>query len=170
MVLFRRKYETIHLALSCFTHGLRNLCGDLLSPDFSQGLTVELESYVDVIAGLAPHLEITRRLDRDDGSLLPQQRAMIFRIGRTLLRNVVRHAAAQKLTVILTREKTSWLLRVEDNGKGFTVPENWESYKREKHYGMYMANTFAQSMGGTMTVTSKPGHGTRIDVRIPITT
>jgi len=94
--------------------------------------------------------------------------ASYFRICRTLLKNVAQHARATRASIDFHVLGQTLCLKIEDNGCGFTVPADWESHKRQKHYGMYMANYFAESIGGKLQVASTPGGGTRITVTSPL--
>lgn len=145
---------------------LRNVCGQLLLPDFRYGLAAELETFADVIQGMYPSLTIERDLQDLDYSLSKEEQACLYRIFRTLLKNIGQHSEASEASLSLKEEDDCILLILSDNGKGFVVPDDWEVFRANKHYGMYMANYFAESMGGTLTVTSRPGAGTRSEVRV----
>ncbi|MDJ0841751.1 MAG: two-component regulator propeller domain-containing protein [Acidobacteriota bacterium] len=149
---------------------LRNICGDLLSPDFAYGLETELDSYADVMEGRHSGLSIHRVFEFEENRLAPEQKAMLFRICRTLLKNVGKHAHADRATLSLQTDDDAVNLTVMDNGRGFQVPPDWETFKRNKHYGMYMVSYFAESMGGSLKVVSTPGKGTTVTVTTPIQT
>lgn len=146
---------------------LRNICGDLLSPDFQFGLDTELDGYIDMVED-REGLKIERTLASDEAELEPQQMVTYFRICRTLLKNVAKHAQATHVRVLFAVEDDTIHLSIEDDGCGFVVPEDWESFKRNKHYGMYMANYFAESIGGCLRVDSTLGEGTNIEVYSPL--
>ncbi len=146
---------------------LRNICGDLLSPDFVCGLDAELDGYMDMVEE-REKLTIHRNLDSDRAGLDQHQMATFYRICRTLLKNVARHADARQVRVDFRAEMGLILLQIEDDGRGFEVPEDWDAFKRAGHYGMYMANYFAASIGGTFQVDAKPGEGTKVTVTAPL--
>ena len=146
---------------------LRNLCGELLAPDFDQGLVVEIGSFLDATAAAYPELTIETHLT-PAGEPAREVQALLFRIFRTLVKNVVKHASATRLRVCLQNHSGSLVLKVEDDGQGFCVPETWEIFKKNKHYGMYMAAYFAETAGGTLQVRSKPGEGTSVSVILPL--
>lgn len=146
---------------------LRDVCGDLLAPDFEAGLDVEMDAYADVMEKRCPGLAIHRELDEPD-RLSPEQMACLFRIYRTLLKNVDKHAKATQVSLQLKVSQENIFMEIKDNGVGFTVPENWEMFKKNKHYGMYMARYFAESLGGCLEVTSQLGAGTTVRVTAPV--
>ena len=147
---------------------LRNLCGDLLVPDFRYHLKTELDAYASTIEGLYPGLVIQRDLRTDGRELAKELQIVLYRIYRTLLRNVGKHAGATLAVVTLALEDGKVSLKIRDNGRGFAVPADWETLKRQKHYGLYMANYFAKAVGGSFAVSSEPGHGTLVEVTAPL--
>ncbi|MEM6326700.1 MAG: triple tyrosine motif-containing protein, partial [Bacteroidota bacterium] len=79
------------------------------------------------------------------------------------LHNVVRHAEAGQVQVVLGRENGSILLSVEDDGRGFD-PLGAGS----RGHGLRSMRQRAERMGGSLSVTSSPGEGTRLVVEIPM--
>lgn len=94
----------------------------------------------------------------------PWLRDAVLRITREAVTNAARHGNARLITVGLTQTKRFLSLRVEDNGVGFdpqkTVLENG-------HFGLVGMMERAESLGGEFNVTSQPGRGTTIEVKLP---
>ena len=91
----------------------------------------------------------------------------LFRICQESLHNVVRHANASKVVIELRREKDQVLLSIQDNGTGFFVTDDITKRVAEKHYGLAGMKERAESVGGTLKITSKPGTGTKVEAFIP---
>jgi len=159
--------EIAEEALPQVCHHLRNTCGVLLRPDFREGLAFELDAFADVVESMYPSLTIARELGDVDDQLSPEQKAVLYRIYRTLLENVGKHACATDARVRLEHLDDNICLHIEDNGCGFEVPDDWESLKQDKHYGMVMVDYFTRSLGGRFSVVSSPGRGTAITVTLP---
>jgi signal transduction histidine kinase len=87
----------------------------------------------------------------------------LFRIIQEALNNVVKHAQVDKTSVTLQFENAHVLAQVEDHGQGF-APE--AIYTAEKHIGLSTMRERAEMMGGTLTIDSRPGEGTRITVEL----
>ena len=155
-------------ALPGLCDSLRNICSDLLAPDFRFGLRAELDAHADIVEGRNPDLHILRHFDIPEGALEARAMAALFRIYRTLLKNVVVHARAKQVEVSLQGREGTLELVVADDGVGFQVVQDWEELKRNKHYGMFMAHYFAETIGGTLAVDSAPGKGTRVSVTLPL--
>lgn len=88
----------------------------------------------------------------------------IFRIAQESLSNVARHAAASQVRLRLVRSTgKSIRLDVEDDGRGFD--------HRTRHpagLGLLGAAERAAALGGTLTLDSAPGRGTRLSVELPL--
>jgi signal transduction histidine kinase len=100
--------------------------------------------------------------------LPPEVETALFRITQEALTNVVRHAQAHSVTVLLEKRETSVMLIVEDDGKGFDVTRVMDSRPRERNLGLYGMRERASFLGGTLTIESTLGTGTTVFVGIPL--
>ena len=95
------------------------------------------------------------RLDGDRASA-------VFRIFQECLTNVARHAEAQSVRASLDMQDEDLLLVVEDDGKGFCESEVVGSL------GVLGMKERAAAWGGSVLVSSSPGKGTTVTVRVPL--
>jgi signal transduction histidine kinase len=88
----------------------------------------------------------------------------LFRIAQEALNNALKHAEATVITVTLNAGSQFVELEILDNGKGFDPQEI------DGQGGMGMGNIRerTQTLGGQFTISSQPGSGTRVWVRVPI--
>ena len=93
---------------------------------------------------------------------------IVFRSVQEAINNVVQHAAASHVRVFVHTNDTEVFVRVEDDGKGFALPDSRVQLARGEHWGLVGMMERAESVGGTCTITSKPGHGTKIRITIPL--
>jgi PAS domain S-box-containing protein len=100
--------------------------------------------------------------------LPPELELVLFRIVQEALTNSGKHAAAQQIRVTLVFENGMARLQVEDDGKGFDFTEA-AGPTRVSGLGLYGMRERAELLGGTLTVSSVPGHGTRVTAYIPLT-
>ena len=91
----------------------------------------------------------------------------LLRISQAALTNVIKHAGASEVTIRLQFGTRDVTLRITDNGHGFT-PENCPG-SPDGHFGLLGMSERAKRLDGHLQVTSAPGSGTCIEVRIPIT-
>jgi PAS domain S-box-containing protein len=88
-----------------------------------------------------------------------------FRIFQECLTNVIRHAQAKSVRVDLCQEEESILLVVEDDGIGFCESGFSNSLGSLGLLGM---KERAQFCGGDVHISSSPGNGTKVTVRVPV--
>ncbi|WCK55714.1 sensor histidine kinase [Aneurinibacillus sp. Ricciae_BoGa-3] len=88
----------------------------------------------------------------------------IFRIMQESLSNILRHAKANKVEVTLNIIRNKIHFRITDNGVGFSM----EDGKKSSSYGMGLMRERVAEIGGVFNVSSAPGHGTMIEVIVPL--
>lgn len=86
----------------------------------------------------------------------------IFRIVQEALSNILRHADATKVKLLLTEENQYIHLYIGDDGKGFDIHE-----ERMASYGLKTMRERCEQIGGTYNIRSKTDEGTYIEIRIP---
>jgi PAS domain S-box-containing protein len=87
-----------------------------------------------------------------------------YRIAQESLTNVARHSGASRVDVSLRLEEGVLLLSVEDDGAGFDP----ERLSESKGLGVVGMRERASLIGGALSIGSRPGGGTRIDLRVPL--
>ncbi len=156
-----RAIESIHLAIQ----DIRN---------FIFGLRPELLEGASLIGGIAALVEEYRHNTMVDIELrVPESVAeppadvtgQILAIVSESLSNVVRHSRASRAVVGLTaaNEGHGYELRIEDNGVGFDPA----GVGRLGHQGLANTRARAAQIGGTVTIDSQPGAGSRVVVLVP---
>jgi len=86
----------------------------------------------------------------------------LFRVLQEALTNVARHAEASRVEVALGFADQRWTLSIRDDGAGFV-----HDHRRRGDIGLVGMRERAQILGGQFSVTTAPGTGTLIEVRIP---
>jgi PAS domain S-box-containing protein len=124
------------------------------------GLVKALRTHAAAVQG---RIGLPVVIEADDIGRLPHSAEdALYRIAQEALHNVVKHANARHVRIGLTASSRDVRLAVEDDGIGFdpsTVPSG--------HLGLAGMRARADKVGGTLTVTSRPGGGTRIEVSVP---
>jgi signal transduction histidine kinase len=92
----------------------------------------------------------------------------LFRIFQEASTNIIRHAHADKVRVGIHLEESSVILAVEDNGSGFDINAVMNSEEKESGLGLLGMRERAEFLGGSLTIRSRPGEGTLIEVAIPV--
>jgi signal transduction histidine kinase len=100
--------------------------------------------------------------------LTSAQEIVIYRIGQEALNNIARSAEAQQASVKVSFGETEFIMRVEDDGKGFVAPERVSDLVASGHYGLMGMQERAELIGAQLSIHSEPGDGTMIEVRLPL--
>jgi signal transduction histidine kinase len=102
------------------------------------------------------------------GERLPTEiETALFRIVQEALMNAGKYAAASAVRVALSFSDESVQLVVEDDGAGFDVTR-LQGPTRHGGLGLYSMQERAALLGGTLTIDTTPGNGTRITVTGPL--
>lgn len=89
--------------------------------------------------------------------------AEISLIGSEALFNAGRHAKASRVTISLEFGRRALTVRFRDDGIGLP-DEVLRAGRREGHYGLIGMRERTERLGGTFSIESQPGRGTRIIV------
>jgi signal transduction histidine kinase len=146
---------------------LRHLLFQLRPPSLDRaGLAVALDEYLQqwtAEAGL--EYRLTDRLTNEPPA---DTRSVIFRIAQEALTNVRKHARASQVTVTLEERPPGVLLRVDDDGAGFT-DEN-RSKSGIDHFGLISMRERADVAGGWWRIESDGQSGTTVEAWVPLST
>jgi signal transduction histidine kinase len=115
------------------------------------------------LAGEGPRIECQCDAAAAEVPLATQQAA--YRIVAELLHNALRHAQARQVRVEVHRLPTALCLLVADDGQGF---DPHGPPPRSGGLGLRGVRARAGYLRGQMQVVSHPGHGTRIEVELPL--
>jgi signal transduction histidine kinase len=88
----------------------------------------------------------------------------LYHVAREALNNVLKHACAQSVSVLLTLGLDEVALEVNDDGKGFDPQVG----RASGGMGLGGMAERARRVGGEFAVQSRPGHGTRVSFHAPL--
>ena len=162
--LDRRLRSLTHVAHEAI-EGLDRLVLDLRPAQLDHlGLVATLRWYVARVrsqSGVTVRLAVEGQAKR----LEPEVETALFRIAQEALTNVVRHAGASLVEVVLSFESDSLSLEVTDNGVGFDAEATGRA---PSSVGLIGMRERADLVGGVLVVRSWPGKGTKIGVTVPL--
>jgi signal transduction histidine kinase len=98
--------------------------------------------------------------------LPPDLERNLLRIAHEAVTNAVRHAGARHISIALEFDQAHVRLRVRDDGRGFDPAAALQKVRGE-HFGLVGISERTRSLGGEITLTSRPGQGAEIDCRLP---
>lgn len=123
-------------------------------------------------AGLAPALRkllgnlaatgITVQAEIEEKRYPELVETVAFRVVQEALENVRRHAQARRVWVRL-EEENGWVVGdVRDDGRGFSLERTTPGL------GLSGMREWVELLGGTFSIASQPGQGTRVCFRLPL--
>ena len=150
------------------TTSLRTLIHQLKPVDFDP------RHLVDFLAGMIERYRYETGIaakfvcDVGDLTLRPQACREIAGIVQEALANVQKHSGAENVLVRLGAEAGRWILTVEDDGRGFAFSGKLSQSELEKiRGGPLVIKERVRSLGGELTIESKPSQGARLVITFP---
>jgi signal transduction histidine kinase len=125
------------------------------------GLVAALQRLAETFAeqtGIRVHLEAAL----GDSRLPAETETALYRIVQEALTNVIKHAQAGTVSIVLTRKGARVVAVIEDDGRGFD-PEDM----RDERLGLLGMRERIALVDGQLSVESRPGEGTTIAVEVP---
>jgi signal transduction histidine kinase/ligand-binding sensor domain-containing protein len=89
----------------------------------------------------------------------------VLQIGRQAITNAFQHAHARNIHVLLSYGEQELRFRVQDNGCG--MREEALNSHRPGHYGMKGMQERAERLRGSISITSRIGKGTEVNLLVP---
>ncbi|MEA2441943.1 MAG: two-component system, NarL family, sensor kinase [Thermoleophilaceae bacterium] len=135
---------------------LRTLLVDIYPPALQRaGLQAALADLLTGVGGQGCEVQLT--VEPEELRLAPATEALLFRAAQEAVRNVRKHADAQRLDVSVVQTDGSVVLEVVDDGRGFEPSANGDG-----HFGLRILADLARDAGASFRVESAPGEGTRV--------
>jgi signal transduction histidine kinase len=126
------------------------------------GLVPALERLVQTFSE-ASGIEVDVEAQLGEERLPSEVETTLYRIVQEALTNVVKHAEATKVSILLVRRDNSATAVIEDNGQGFDL-----ATAPKERLGLEGMRERAELHDGRLTVESAPGAGTTLVVEVPL--
>ncbi|RTM08984.1 MAG: sensor histidine kinase, partial [Bradyrhizobiaceae bacterium] len=94
----------------------------------------------------------------------------VYRAVQEAINNVVKHARARNISVVIDRRTAELRIVVEDDGNGFDLQGFSQGDSRHSKLGLSVIEERLTLLGGSLAIESEPGHGTSLFMRIPVPT
>lgn len=167
--------DAVHLRLEELWHridtiikGVRRLSQDLRPAALDQlGLLPALEwlaANLTEQTGIAAKVKVTGQEHR----LSEEAAIAVFRICQEAIRNIWRHSEATGVEILIDFDQSNMRVAINDNGKGFELPEKLGDMARDGKLGLSGMQERAQLIGGTLSMNSHPGQGTSIVLELTL--
>jgi signal transduction histidine kinase len=109
-------------------------------------------------------LDVRLTIDGDIDTLSDRYQTCVYRVIQEALTNCVRHARAHGVEVRLTAGDSAFEIAVSDDGAGF------DPGARRDGLGLRGMEERVKEVGGTLAISSAPGRGTVLSIRLPLPT
>jgi signal transduction histidine kinase len=156
--------EIINDAGVCLQETRRSVAGLRGGTGSSAGLSTAV---ADAARQLVQEHDIKLKLNLDDRrqELPAEVKYNLLCIVQEAVTNSIKHADAGMIEVALTCSANDLRLSVRDDGQGMS---GGAGNGRAGHYGIIGMKERASQIGAELEVTSTPGRGTKVSVRIPV--
>ena len=153
--------ERVIATLQGLITDLRPAALDQLGPQAAVEALVERTS---ARASLAVELDVDLAYEsgRVAQRLAPDLEAAIYRITQEALNNVVKHARATRVRVLIEEDDERVTITVEDDGIGFEPPSS------PRRFGLVGMRERAELLGGTFEILAAAGGGARVRAAMPV--
>jgi PAS domain S-box-containing protein len=160
---FAAKLDRMETLLKSTIAATRRISSDLRPLMLDDlGLVPSIEWLVENFSqrtGIACDLSVTQG---DLGLDMPEATA-IFRIVQESLTNIAKHAKATRADITIARDEDALVVRIEDDGIGFSP----DAPRKPQSFGLFGLRERASLIRADVVITSAPGAGTSIEVRLP---
>ncbi|MGD9666053.1 MAG: sensor histidine kinase [Synergistaceae bacterium] len=145
---------------------MRELCNNLTPPWLDLGIVqalTELSERQSAQLNIKIHLDLQEIPDLSDEATLA-----FFRVAQEAVNNAAKHSDADNVSISLKNTGKMILLQIEDDGKGFEVPDNFTELRVQGHRGLSNMRERMSIVGGLFSIFSTPGKGTVIRCELPL--
>ena len=143
---------------------LHRLAADLRPASLDHlGLVAALRQYLAEVDRQHPQIVEFETVGLDGERLPAEVEIALFRIAQEAVTNSIRHASAERVSVLVERRGRRIIMVIEDDGVGLEL----EEVEREGRLGLVGMGERTEMLGGNLLVESAPGAGTTIVAEVP---
>lgn len=159
----KKQIESFQSQIDGAIQSVRDICSRLRPSVLMHfGLPAAIEWYLEDLqkrTGINCVSQIDMNVAVEDTELS----LVLFRILQESMTNIIRHADATKVKVILIIKDNNIVLKIMDNGRGITT----DQMMKPQSFGIIGIRERVRFWGGTSTFEGIPGDGTIVTIAIP---
>lgn len=156
--------DTLAADLDACTTEVRELIDGLRPAALDDGLEKALLGLAERVTEQGPRVSLTAHGDLTE--LPAAVEVVAYRVVTEALTNVVKHAKASTVTLVVQRDERHVTLRVTDDGTGFSTHEGGP--RGGSGIGVTSIRSRVEELGGDSEIRSSPS-GTVVEARLPLT-
>ena len=115
------------------------------------------------VAGVRYRLDVPAQLP--GAAVSPEVRHNVFLASKEAITNIVRHAQASAVSIRLLREPSTFILEIQDNGRGVTGLDDTRAQSRN---GLRNMRKRMEEIGGSFSIGRAQEAGTLVRLIVPI--
>ncbi|MEZ5425512.1 MAG: two-component regulator propeller domain-containing protein [Pyrinomonadaceae bacterium] len=131
------------------------------------GLTRAVKSLLNKVAETG-QIKIQTELDDVDDLFDAEAEMSIYRIIQENLTNILKHAEANEVQVLLKKSERNLTILISDDGKGFDINAVNNKDFEKGGFGLLGISERVKMLGGTQEIESDIGEGTNVLIKIPL--
>jgi PAS domain S-box-containing protein len=148
--------------LSDCINEIRTISKRLSSPTLGE---ISLSDSIKELVGslkLTNKLQINLSVNADHSKISQDVHLGVYRIIQEHMTNILKHAEAKRVHIVITVCDTYLTVNIKDDGKGFNVDD------QRKGIGISNMQGRAESLNGLLTIESKPSAGCMLTLVVPL--
>jgi len=166
-----KKLDQICQTIENAMQNVRDLTFDLASPTlYKIGLEAAISELLNEQLRNRHGIICKFSDDNKDKPLDDNVRILLFQAVRELLINVIKHAKAKNVEVVVQKKNNNIQISVSDDGIGFDTQEVESSIQRDGGFGLFNIRERIDYINGSFEIHSKPGNGSQFIITAPIKT
>ncbi|MDF0727027.1 GAF domain-containing sensor histidine kinase [Cytobacillus sp. S13-E01] len=130
------------------------------------GLIPAITRKIESIKGEFPE-DIQFEIRGEEIQLSSMVEKVLFDTCSESLQNCIKHATATRIDILLSFQTEHILLKVKDNGKGFSLFQAMIKAQNQPHFGILQMNDASDKINASLQIDSKEGSGTEITLTVP---
>lgn len=165
--------QTIKLVNDCVS-GLRNSLKEVREsiyalrpyPTERIGLITAITNKIKAVTeehGKTIHFEIRG----NETEIIPMAEKVLFDTFQESMQNAIKHSEADRIDVLLSYQRQHILLKIKDNGIGFSLYHAMMKARTQPHFGILQMNDAAERINAFLQIDSHEGAGTEITITVP---
>jgi signal transduction histidine kinase len=99
--------------------------------------------------------------------LSPMVEKVLFDTFQESLQNAIKHSRASKIEILLSYQSEHILLKIKDDGSGFSLFQAMLKARNQPHFGILQMNDAAEKINASLQIDSKEGSGTEVVITVP---
>lgn len=126
------------------------------------GIMATLSWYFREVGTTCPDMKIEKDFSVQEADIPASLRIVIFRIVQEATGNIIKHAHADRIKVVISKTEGGLRLSIKDNGLGFDPAAMSRRSSLDKGIGLMSMKERAELSGGICEIKSAPGKGAKI--------